>query len=143
MATIGFLTPYKHLPNFCKSIKGRFKDLNLKDIKRNDIKIFQGIDYLFAAPNYLNYILEEEDIEGMNLKGIFTSLNIFSHMLYSIFPNLPYPKIPKVLVLSSSILSEFLTNDNIRNKLCSAVEVISSSIESFFILYIGLDVILI
>jgi lactate dehydrogenase-like 2-hydroxyacid dehydrogenase len=90
MATIGFLTPYKHLPNFCKSIKGRFKDLNLKDIKRNDIKIFQGIDYLFAAPNYLNYILEEEDIEGMNLKGIISPstginhINITSKPIYSI-----------------------------------------------------------
>ena len=90
MATIGFLTPYKHLPNFCKSIKGRFKDLNLRDIKRNDIKIFQGIDYLFAAPNYLNYILEEEDIEGMNLKGIISPstginhINITSKPVYSI-----------------------------------------------------------
>ena len=90
MATIGFLTPYKHLPDFCKFIKGKFKDLNLRKINRNEIKIFKGIDYLFAAPNYLNYILEEKDIEGMNLKGIISPstgtnhINIKSKPVYDI-----------------------------------------------------------
>ena len=78
--TIGFLTPYQHLPNFNNFIKGKFKALNLLNIKKEELKIFKGIDYLFAAPNYLRYTLLEEHIEGLNLKGIISPSTGTNHI---------------------------------------------------------------
>ena len=90
MASIGFLTPYKHLPKFKEYVESNFKCINLNKINKKDIRIFKGIDYLFAAPNYLDFILENKDIKGTNIKGIITPstgtnhINIESVPLYSI-----------------------------------------------------------
>ena len=80
MASIGFLTPYKHLPAFKAYVEKHFKCINLSKIKKEDIKIFKGIDYLFAAPNYLNYFIEDKDIKGTNIKGIISPSTGINHI---------------------------------------------------------------
>ena len=80
MASIGFLTPYKHLPKFKAYVEKNFKCINLLMIKKEDIKIFKGIDYIFAAPNYLNYSIEDKDIESTNIKGIISPSTGINHI---------------------------------------------------------------
>ena len=80
MASIGFLTPYKHLPDFKDYVESNFKCLNLSKIKKEEIKMFKGIDYLFGAPNYLRYVIEDSDIEGTNIKGIISPSTGLNHI---------------------------------------------------------------
>ena len=80
MASIGFLTPYKHLPDFKDYVESNFKCLNLSRIKKEEIKMFKGIDYLFGAPNYLRYVIEDSDIEGTNIKGIISPSTGLNHI---------------------------------------------------------------
>ena len=80
MASIGFLTPYKHLPEFKNYVENNFKCLNLSKIKKEEIKMFKGVDYLFGAPNYLNYIIEDNDIKGTNIKGIISPSTGLNHI---------------------------------------------------------------
>ena len=80
MASIGFLTPYKHLTEFKNYVENNFKCLDLSKIKKEEIKMFKGVDYLFGAPNYLNYIIEDNDIKGTNIKGIISPSTSLNHI---------------------------------------------------------------
>lgn len=84
MGTIGFYSPYKHLPEFKKFIESRFRCVELVGPVPNDI------DYIFYAPNYANFTLTDKHIEGTGVRAVLTPstgtnhLNIKSVPVYDI-----------------------------------------------------------
>ena len=53
---IGFLTPYKHLPNFKAFVEEKFECI---DISKKVIPV----DYIFSAPNYRNCVVTNEIVK--------------------------------------------------------------------------------
>jgi lactate dehydrogenase-like 2-hydroxyacid dehydrogenase len=112
MKTIGFLTPYEHLPEFSKFAKSNFKCINMVGLLKNKLNIFKSVDYIFAAPNYLKYIIEQKDIEGTNIKGIITPSTGDNHINVSI---------PVISIKNDSILEEIYSTAEHNLYLCLAL----------------------
>ena len=112
MRTIGVLTPYKHLPEFNTYLKGKFKIISMVDVPKDTLKIFKGIDYLFAAPNYLNYVLNNDDIKGTNVKAIITPSTGDNHINVSI---------PVITIKNDSILEDISSTAEHNLYLCLAL----------------------
>ena len=112
MKTIGFLTPYNHLPEFSKYVKSNFKCINMVGLPKDKLNIFKSVDYLFAAPNYLKYIIEQKDIEGTNIKGIITPSTGDNHINVSI---------PVITIKNDSILKEIYSTAEHNLYLCLAL----------------------
>jgi lactate dehydrogenase-like 2-hydroxyacid dehydrogenase len=96
--SIGFLTPFKHLPEFTKYAFSKCKIIDITSIKKEEINYFKGIDFLFAAPNYLNYSIEEHHIKDTNLKGILSPSTGINHINVK---SIPVISIKKDKVLES------------------------------------------
>ena len=112
MIRIGFLTPYQHLPEFTEFAKSNFKCINMVGLSKDKLNIFKSVDYLFAAPNYLKYIIEQEDIEGTNIKGIITPSTGDNHINVSI---------PVISIKNESILEEIYSTAEHNLYLCLAL----------------------
>ena len=97
MISIGFLTPYLHLPEFSSFVKSNFKCINMVGLGKDKLSILKSVDYLFAAPNYLKYVIEQKDIEGTNIKGILSPSTGDNHINVSI---------PVITIKNDSILKE-------------------------------------
>lgn len=100
--TIGFLTPYKHLPYFKSYAEKNCKAINMTIVKKNELKYFKGVDYLFAAPNYLKYIIEEDDIKDLNLKGIISPSTGTNHINVKSIPIIDIYKDPILNLITST-----------------------------------------
>jgi len=112
MKTIGFLTPYTHLPNFTNYLKGNFKCINMVGQPKTTLNILKGVDYLFAAPNYLSYIIEDKDIENSSVKAILTPSTGDNHINVSI---------PVITIKNDSILEEIHSTAEHNLYLCLAL----------------------
>ena len=112
MIRIGFLTPYQHLPEFTKLVKSNFKCINMLGLPKDKLNIFKSVDYLFAAPNYLKYIIEQKDIEGTNIKGIITPSTGDNHINVSI---------PVISIRNDSVLKEIYSTAEHNLYLCLAL----------------------
>ena len=81
MKTIGFLTPYRHLPEFNKIVSERFKCLDLSDlIEKEQQHLFKECDYLFVAPNYIGYTITDKLLVGTNINKIITPSTGLNHI---------------------------------------------------------------
>jgi len=112
MIRIGFLTPYLHLPEFSSFAKSNFKCINMVGLGKEKLKIFKSVDYLFAAPNYLRYVIEQKDIEGTNIKGILTPSTGDNHINVSV---------PVISIKNDSILEEIYSTAEHNLFLCLAL----------------------
>ena len=112
MISIGFLTPYEHLPEFTKIAKENFKCINMVGINKSMLHILKSVDYLFAAPNYLNYVIEDSDIEGTSIKGIVTPSTGDNHINVSV---------PVISIKNDSILKEIYSTAEHNLYLCLAI----------------------
>ena len=112
MNSIGFLTPYEHLPEFTKIAKENFKCINMVGINKSMLRILKSVDYLFAAPNYLNYVIEDSDIEGTSIKGIVTPSTGDNHINVSV---------PVISIKNDSILKEIYSTAEHNLYLCLAI----------------------
>ena len=101
MKTIGFLTPYQHLPEFADYVKSKFKCISMVGLPKDKLNIFKSVNYLFAAPNYLKYVIDEKDIEGTGIKGIITPSTGDNHINVTI---------PVISIKNDSILKEIYSN---------------------------------
>lgn len=82
MKTIGFLTPYKHLPAFKSKVEKQYKCI---EIEYDDIKTVE-VDYLFVAPNYVDYTITEEVIKDTNIQAILTPSTGTNHIDVNTIP---------------------------------------------------------
>ena len=73
MLKIGFFTPYKHLPNFSKLVESKYKCLDLT-------KSLQKVDYIFAAPNYIKYKIDQNIIDSTGARAILTPSTGYNHI---------------------------------------------------------------
>lgn len=112
MIRIGFLTPYQHLPEFTKFVKENFKCINMVGLPKDKLNIFKSVDYFFAAPNYLRYVIEQSDIEGTNIKGIITPSTGDNHINVSV---------PVISIKNDSILKEIYSTAEHNLYLCLAI----------------------
>ena len=112
MNSIGFLTPYEHLPEFTKFAKENFKCVNMVGCSKANLNIFKSIDYFFAAPNYLKYVIENSDIKDTNVKGILTPSTGHNHINVSI---------PVSTIKNDSILKEIYSTAEHNLYLCLAI----------------------
>ena len=112
MKTIGFLTPFNHLPNFSKYVKANFKCISMVGLPKDQLNIFKSVDYLFAAPNYLKYVIEDKDIEGSGIKGIITPSTGDNHINVSI---------PVISIKNDSILEQIHSTAEHNLYLCLAL----------------------
>jgi hypothetical protein len=112
MTSIGFLTPYQHLPEFSNFAKSNFKCINMVGLGKDKLNIFKSVDYLFAAPNYLRYVIEQSDIEGTNIKGILTPSTGDNHINVSV---------PVISIKNDSILEEIYSTAEHNLYLCLAI----------------------
>lgn len=103
MNSIGFLTPYKHLPKFTKFVESNF-------ICKTDNVL--ECDYLFAAPNYLKVIIDDKSIKGSKVKGIITPSTGHNHINVSI---------PVITIKNDSILEEINSTAEHNLYLCLAL----------------------
>ena len=111
-ASIGFLTPYKHLPFFSDLVNKNFKCISMVGLPKDKLNIFKSVDYLFAAPNYLKYIIEDKDLEGTGIKGIITPSTGDNHINVSI---------PVISIKNDSILKEIHSTAEHNLYLCLAL----------------------
>lgn len=85
METIGFYTPYKHLPKFKEFVESKFICRELTGPVPGDV------DYLFCAPNYARFTITDKHIEGTGVKAILTPstgtnhINVTTVPVYDIF----------------------------------------------------------
>jgi len=80
MKTIGFYSPYKHLPDFSKFVESNFNCIELKNSKPDKC------DFIFYAPNYAKFILTDEHLKGTNVKAILTPSTGKNHIEVSSVP---------------------------------------------------------
>ena len=81
MKTIGFLTPYRHLPEFRKTVSNYFNCLDLSDLTdKEQQQLFKECDYLFAAPNYINYTITDKMLKGTKVLKIITPSTGLNHI---------------------------------------------------------------
>lgn len=80
METIGFYTPYKHLPEFKKLVESKFI---CRDISG---PVPEDVDYLFCAPNYAKFTITDKHIEGTQVKGILTPSTGTNHIDVTLVP---------------------------------------------------------
>lgn len=73
MIKIGFFTPYKHLPNFSKLVESKYECLDLT-------KSLQEVDYIFAAPNYIRYKIDQNIVDSTKAKAILTPSTGYNHI---------------------------------------------------------------
>lgn len=71
--SIGFVTPYKHLPVFTEKVNKRFDCIELTDFNTQ-------VDYIFAAPNYIKYKITEKHVRLTRCKGIITPSTGTNHI---------------------------------------------------------------
>ena len=112
MIRIGFLTPYQHLPEFAKFVKKNFKCINMVGLPKDKLNIIKSVDYFFAAPNYLRYVIEQSDIEGTNIKGIITPSTGDNHINVSV---------PVISIKNDNILKEIYSTAEHNLYLCLAI----------------------
>lgn len=85
MKTIGFYTPYKHLPVFKEFVESKF---NCRELTG---PVPEDVDYLFCAPNYARFTITDKHIEGTAVKAILTPstgtnhIDVTSVPVYDIF----------------------------------------------------------
>ena len=103
MNSIGFLTPYKHLPEFTKLVESNFicKTENVLEC-----------DYIFAAPNYLNFIIADSFLKGSKVKAIITPSTGDNHINVSI---------PVISIKNDKILYEIYSTAEHNLYLCLAL----------------------
>ena len=112
MNSIRFLTPYEHLPEFKAYASKHFKCINMVGCKKANLNIFKSVDYLFAAPNYLEYVIEDKDIDQTNVKGIITPSTGDNHINVSI---------PVTSIKNDSILKQIYSTAEHNLYLCLAL----------------------
>ena len=103
MNSIGFLTPYKHLPEFSKFVETNFicKTDNILEC-----------DYIFAAPNYLNFIIDDKFLKDSKVKAIITPSTGDNHINVSI---------PVISIKNDSILEQIHSTAEHNLYLCLAI----------------------
>jgi len=101
--SIGFLTPYKHLPEFTRFVESNF-------ICKTDIVL--ECYYLFAVPNYLKVVIDDKSIEGSKAKAIITPSTGDNHINVSI---------PVISIKNDSILEEINSTAEHNLYLCLAL----------------------
>lgn len=80
MTSLGFLSPYKHLPRFQKFVHKNFICKTIKNFADIDT------DYVFYAPNYAREVLKDSHLEGTNVKGILTPSTGTNHIDVNTIP---------------------------------------------------------
>ena len=89
MRTIAFLTPYRHLPSFSNRVSEHYNCLDLSDLTDlEQQELLKTCDYVFAAPNYINYTLTEEMIKGGNVKKIISPSTGLNHIEITSIPTI-------------------------------------------------------
>ena len=103
MIRISFLTPYKHLPEFSKFVETNFicKTDNILEC-----------DYIFAAPNYLNFIIDDKFLKDSKVKAIITPSTGDNHINVSI---------PVITIKNDSILKQIYSTAEHNLYLCLAL----------------------
>ena len=91
MKSIGFLTPYKHLPKFKEYVESKFICREITG------PVPDNVDYLFCAPNYARFTITDRHIKGTAVKAILTPSTGTNHINVSI----PVYSIKNDLVLKS------------------------------------------
>ena len=112
MKSIGFLTPYKHLPEFTNFVSKQFKCISMVNQPKKNLNIYKSVDYLFAAPNYLPYVIEDDDIDESSIKAIVTPSTGDNHINVSI---------PVISIKNESILEEIYSTAEHNLYLCLAL----------------------
>jgi lactate dehydrogenase-like 2-hydroxyacid dehydrogenase len=112
MKSIGFLTPYKHLPEFTNFVSKQFKCISMVNQPKKNLNIYKSVDYLFAAPNYLPYVIEDNDIDESSIKAIVTPSTGDNHINVSI---------PVITIKNDSILKEIYSTAEHNLYLCLAL----------------------
>jgi len=112
MKSIGFLTPYKHLPEFTNFVSKQFKCISMVNQPKKNLNIYKSVDYLFAAPNYLPYVIEDDDIDESSIKAIVTPSTGDNHINVSI---------PVITIKNDSILKEIYSTAEHNLYLCLAL----------------------
>lgn len=103
MNSIGFLTPYKHLPEFTKFVESNFICKTEKVLE---------CDYLFAAPNYISFIIDDDFIKDSKVKAIITPSTGDNHINVSI---------PVISIKNDNILEEITSTAEHNLYLCLAL----------------------
>jgi lactate dehydrogenase-like 2-hydroxyacid dehydrogenase len=103
MNSIGFLTPYRHLPRFSKFVESNFT------CKTDNVS---ECDYIFAAPNYLNFIIDDSFLKSSKVKAIITPSTGDNHINVSI---------PVISIKNDKILKEIYSTAEHNLYLCLAL----------------------
>lgn len=80
METIGFYTPYKHLPEFKNLVEAKFNCIELTG------PVPDSVDYLFCAPNYAKFVLTDKHLVNTKVKAILTPSTGTNHVDVSCVP---------------------------------------------------------
>lgn len=76
---IGFLTPYKHLPDFSEFVENKFTCIDLR-------KNIEKVDVIFSAPNYPNCSVDENIVSKCNAKFIVSPSTGTNHISVNSIP---------------------------------------------------------
>lgn len=104
MKTIGFYTPYKHLPVFKEFVESKFNCRELTGPVPDDV------DYLFCAPNYARFTITDKHIEGTAVKAILTPSTGTNHISVT--------SVPVYDIFRSSILKQIYSTAEHNLYLC-------------------------
>lgn len=77
--TIGFLTPYNHLPIFTKFVESEYRCVNLN-------KDPQHVDFIFSAPNYSNCIVSDTEVLKFTPTAIISPSTGTNHITTTLVP---------------------------------------------------------
>ena len=93
--TIGFLTPYKHLPRFTKFVESKYKCVDLKDS-------IQKVDIIFSAPNYENCTVTEDLVNQCNARYIVSPSTGTNHIYVKSIPTIDIKNDPVLDTIPST-----------------------------------------
>ena len=93
--TIGFLTPYKHLPRFTKFVESKYKCVDLKDS-------IQKVDIIFSAPNYDNCTVTEDLVNQCNARYIVSPSTGTNHIYVKSIPTIDIKNDPVLDTIPST-----------------------------------------
>ena len=77
--TIGFLTPYRHLPDFAEYVEKEYKCVNL-------ITNPQHVDFIFSAPNYSNCTVGDTEVLKFTPTAILSPSTGTNHITTNLVP---------------------------------------------------------
>jgi lactate dehydrogenase-like 2-hydroxyacid dehydrogenase len=77
--TIGFLTPYKHLPDFAEYVEKEYRCVNL-------LTDPQHVDFIFSAPNYDNCVIGDTEVLKFTPTAILSPSTGTNHITTNLVP---------------------------------------------------------